>query len=250
MKCILLAAGYATRLYPLTQDRPKSLLEVGGYTILEHILRKVEKVREIDEIYLVTNDKFYAPFQEWVARYSSSKAIHVINDHTTTNQNRLGAIADIQYVLNQISMDDDVLVMAGDNLFEFDLRDWVTYFQSVGADCIAVHELDDVESLRQTGVVEIDPSGRMIGFEEKPLHPKSNLAVPPFYIYTSSTLPCFQQYLDEGQNPDAPGHFIPWLIQQKAVYAYRFEGHRYDIGTLTSYRKVREIYGDGESITM
>lgn len=243
MKCILLAAGYATRLYPLTKDRPKPLLDVAGRTILEHILQKIEVCDQIDQIYIVTNDKFYEHFNQWVQSYHSSKPIQVINDQTTTNDNRLGAIADIQYVVEQARVQDDVLVMAGDNLFDFDLRDFIGYYESVGKDCITVHPLHDLASLQRTGVVEVNEEGKVISFEEKPQQPKSNLAAPPFYIYRSGTLPLIQQYLDEGGNPDAPGHLIPWLIGQTEVYAYKFQGSRYDIGTLESYRAAQEIYG-------
>jgi len=242
MKCIILAAGYATRLYPLTKNTAKPLLEVAGKPILKHILEKVERIDVIDDIYIVTNDKFYSDFVNWVNNNPSEKEITVINDQTTTNDNRLGAIADIQYVIQKEKLAEDVLVLAGDNLFDFELTDFVDFYHTTKADCITTHQLDDVEEIKRTGVVEVNDNKIVTSFEEKPEHPKSNLAVPPFYIYQKETLPLIDQYIAEGNNPDAPGHFVPWLIKHKDVYAYEFSGQRYDIGTMESYEKVQTLF--------
>lgn len=242
MKCIILAAGYATRLYPLTKNQPKPLLKVGEKPILEHILEKVTKIRIIDEIFIVTNGKFYPSFLKWAEGFQCNKAIKIINDQTTTNDNRLGAIADLQFVIEKEELDEDIIVLAGDNLFEFELVDFVEYYQNIKADCITTHELDHIEELKSSGVIEVDASGKVISFEEKPQHPRSNLAVPPFYIYQKETVPLIKQYIKEGNNPDAPGYFIPWLIAQKDVYAYKFKGLRYDIGTLESYKLVQGLF--------
>lgn len=134
------------------------------------------------------------------------------------------------------------MVLAGDNLFDMKLTDFIDYYHTVRTDCITTHELDDLEEAKRTGIIELDADGRVLSFEEKPAQPKTNLAVPPFYIYKKETLPLIQQYLAEGQNPDAPGNFIPWLIGRKTVYAYKFEGRRYDIGTLESYERVQELF--------
>lgn len=242
MKCILLAAGYATRLYPLTQHRPKSLLDVAGKPILEHILLKIEKISEIDEIILVSNAKFYHPFQEWADSYASKKRMIVLNDGTFDNEHRLGAIADIQFAIEHEQIQDDILVMAGDNLFDFALTDFVQYYHGTKTDCITVHKLTDRAELQRTGVVTINEENLVTHFEEKPQEPQSDLAVPPFYIYRKETLPFFQQYLAEGHNPDAPGHFIPYLITRAEVHAYSFIGNRYDVGTMESYLEVQRIY--------
>ncbi|WHH57488.1 nucleotidyltransferase family protein [Petroclostridium sp. X23] len=243
MKCILLAAGYATRLYPLTKDKPKSLLPVGGKTILEHIINKVERIDTVEDIYIVTNDRFYHQFLDWMEQHRSLKKIKILNDGTTNNDNRLGAIADIQYVIERENIFDDILVMAGDNLFDFKLTDFWNFYRTVASDCITAHELTDTNELKRTGVIEIDEEYRVISFEEKPQNPKSNLAVPPFYIYAKDTLKLVDKYLQEGNNPDAPGNFIPWLIQHGDVYVYKFEGKRYDIGTLESYEQAQKIFG-------
>jgi len=242
MKCIVLAAGYATRLYPLTKNTAKPLLKVGEKYILDHIIEKVERVDVIDEVFVITNDKFYADFAKWALGYTGGKSIKVMNDQTTTNDNRLGAIADIQYVIDQVNLDDDLLVLAGDNLFNFELTDFVEFYEHAGADCITAHKLDDIEEIKRTGVIELGDHHIVTSFEEKPKHPKSNLAVPPFYIYERETIPLIKRYLLEGENPDAPGNFIPWLIKHKNVYAYEFRGERFDIGTVESYEKVCEKF--------
>lgn len=242
MKCIILAAGYATRLYPLTKDKPKPLLEVAGKTILEHIFIKAEKIIDIDKIYIVTNQRFYKNFLDWTCQYSSSKEIKVINDGTTSNENRLGAIADIQYVVEKEHLNDELLVLAGDNLFDFELTDFIKFFRIIKTDCITTHEIEDIESLKSTGVIKVDENMKVISFAEKPKVPASNLAVPPFYLYRQDTIPLIKKYIEEGNNTDAPGNFIPWLIGKKDVHAYKFTGMRYDIGTLESYLKVQQLF--------
>lgn len=242
MKAIILAAGYATRLYPLTKNKAKPLLEVAGKTILDHIMEKVEEVSIINEVFIVTNEKFSFSFSEWRRAYRGNKKITVVNDQTTTNDNRLGAIADIQYVIETQQVEEEIMVLAGDNLFDFSLVDFVSFYRAVESDSISVHELDNFEELRTTGVAEVDQNHLVVSFEEKPSEPKSNLAVPPIYLYERETLPLIKQYLDEANNPDAPGYFLPWLIQRKSVYAYKFEGLRYDIGTIESYQKVKKLF--------
>ena len=187
MKCILLAAGYATRLYPLTKNKPKSLLEVGGITILEHIVKKIEKIESIDYIYIVSNARFYLQFVEWVEEYNSSKKIKVLNDLTTSNENRLGAIADIKFAIDNENIKDDILAMVGDNLSSFDLKDFELYYREVEHDCITVRELNNIEELKRTGVVEKDKNSKVVSFEEKPEEPKFNLVVPPF-LFTRKAL--------------------------------------------------------------
>jgi len=242
MEAIILAAGYATRLYPLTKNKAKPLLKVGGKTILDHIIEKVEAVSIIDNVFIVTNDKFAQSFSEWGKAYQGNKKITVVNDHTTTNENRLGAIADIQYVIETQQIEKEIMVLAGDNLFDFSLKNFVDFYQTVKSDSITVHELSDLSELQGTGVAEVDQDYLVTSFEEKPEQPKSNLAVPPIYIYERETLPLINEYLRAGHNPDAPGYFIPWLIQKKSVYAYKFSGLRYDIGTIESYQKVQKLF--------
>lgn len=244
MKAIVLAAGYATRLYPLTKNRPKPLLEVAGKPILDHIVEKMEKVEEINEVIIVTNHKFTSHFEEWAKEASYTKKLTVVNDGTMTNDTRLGAIGDIQFVLDQQKFKDDLMILAGDNLFDFELTDFAAYFKEVGTDCITAYHEEDDGQLKRAGIVELDVNAKVLSFEEKPSEPKSSYCVPAFYLYQKDTLPLFKQYLEEGNDPDAPGHFVPFLIEKKAVHAYLFEGERYDIGTVESYEKVKKIFTD------
>ena len=242
MKCVILAAGYATRLYPLTENLPKSLLVVAGKTILEHILAKVEEVPDVDEVLLVSNSKFAGQFSNFLSKHKGEKPISVLDDGTWDNEHRLGAIADLFLAIERAKIDDDVLVLAGDNLFDFSLKNFLKFFHSNNADCITAYHEESLEALKKTGVAEVDAEGRVIFFEEKPLKPRSNTAVPPFYIYNKATIKLIQQFLSTGQNADAPGQFIAWLVKKKPVYAYQFEGKRYDIGSLASYEAAKEFF--------
>lgn len=247
MICLILVAGYATRLYPLTENNPKSLLEIAGKTILQHILEKVERVSSIDTVCLVSNARFIDQFESWVKAYPTRLNIEIVNDGSTTNENRLGAVGDIQLAISRKKINEPVLVLAGDNLFDFELADFVNFHHNVNTSCITVHELKDEQQLRRTGVAELNNEGKVISFEEKPVKPRSNLAVPPFYIYTEAALRLFERYLEEGNNADAPGYFIPWLINREEVYAYKFSGQRYDIGTIDSYESTRKLFEKEQS---
>ncbi len=235
MQCILLAAGYATRLYPLTRDMPKALLRLGDKTILDMVTDKIDEVEEIGSIYIVTNEKFYGSFLEWSRDYRGSKRVKVINDHTASNDNRLGAIGDLKFAIDAEGIDDEILVMASDNIFDFSLNDFTAMYRRINKDMICAHVIENKEDLHSMGVVELDNDGRVLSFEEKPEKPRSDLGVPPFYLYRRETLPLIDEYIAGGNNPDAPGHFIPWLIGKKDVYAYVFDALRIDIGTPESY---------------
>lgn len=239
MKCILLAAGYATRLYPLTEQKPKALLELGGKTILDMVVEKIEEVPEIEAIYIVTNQKFSAQFEAWQKGRKNSKNIEIINDHTGSNDTRLGAIGDLFLAISQKSVDDEILVMASDNIFDFSLNDVVRLQRQVKADVICANPVEERRQLTQMGVVEIGKDGRVRGFEEKPRNPKTNWGAAPFYLYTKETTTLVGQYLEEGNNPDAPGHFIPWLLKRVPVYAYTTDKMRIDIGTPEDYEEVK-----------
>lgn len=245
MQCILLAAGYATRLYPLTENMPKALLELGDKTILEMVTDKIDEVNDVETIYIVTNEKFYKHFSDWSKTYSGPKKIKVLNDHTTTNDNRLGAIGDLKYVIDSENIDDEILVMASDNIFDFSLNNFVEMYRDKNKDMICAHTIENKEDLHSMGVVELEADGKVKSFEEKPANPKSDLGVPPFYLYKKETLPLIDTYLKEGNNPDAPGHFIPWLIGQSDVYAYVFDAVRIDIGTPESYYDACEKLKNG-----
>jgi glucose-1-phosphate thymidylyltransferase len=242
VKCIILAAGYATRLYPLTLNTPKPLLDLGGRTILDRLLDKVEKTPGVDELIIVSNHKFYSHFTAWAAGRRSPWKITILDDGSTDNDNRLGAIADIRFAAVEKNIRDDTLVLAGDNLFDFELSDFAAFFRRTGWDSITTHRLDDKARLRRTGVIEVNENWKVISFEEKPAEPKTNLAVPPFYLYRRDTLPLIADFLAEGLGPDAPGSFIPWLITRRPVGAFLFEGWRCDIGSPESYQAAKKAF--------
>ena len=242
MKSIILAAGYATRLYPLTINQPKALLPINGRAILDYITDEIEKISEIDEIIVVSNDKFYLHFCRWSEGKNTRIPISVLNDGTTDDSNKLGGVGDIWYAIENKDVDDDILVMAGDNIFTFSLADYYNEYKRLGTDMILVKELDDVNELRRMANVTVDENGRVTNMVEKPQNPESNIAAFASYIYRRDTLPLIKKYLDGGNNPDAPGFFPSWLFKQKAVHAYRFNGECYDIGTPESYAEVNEIF--------
>lgn len=245
MKSLILAAGYATRMYPLTLQTPKSLLPVAGKPVIDYIMPKVEEVREIDMVYLVTNARFYGQFEEWLAAREWSTPVELINDGSTSEENRLGAIGDLNLVLRETGLNDDLLVLAGDNLFEFSLADFAGFFHSKGGSAaVTIREESDPARLRRTGVVQVDADWRVTGFEEKPEEPKSNFGAPAFYAYGRDVLPLVGQYLAEGNNPDAPGNLVAWLHSRRPVYGFLFTEMRYDIGNLESYQEVDRIYSE------
>lgn len=241
MKCILLCAGYATRLFPLTENFPKALLEIGGRPLLDYTLDEVNSIDKIDEIYLVTNKKYAPHFKAWADSKNNSKKITIFDDGTTTNENRLGAIGDIKFVIDQAKLDDDMLVIAGDNLFTFKLNDFVKFQEERGGSAVCVKE-ETYEKLKGLGVVQVNDEMTIIGFEEKPAEPKSTLAAYAEYIYPRETLPTFDRYIAEGNNIDAPGRFVSYLYDKEQVSAFKFEGECYDVGTHAALAEVNEIY--------
>lgn len=241
MKAIILVAGYATRLYPLTIDKPKALLPVQGKPIINYIIEQIDTVPMIDGIYVVSNHKFADQFNEWADGMKSNGAIKVIDDGTTDEDNRRGAIGDIFFTLERENVAEDICVIAGDNLFTFPLLNYYRFFEGRKADCVCVKTLSETNMLKQFAVAVLDQDGKILHLEEKPQNPQSNIAVYASYFYQKETLPLFRQYLEEGNNPDQPGHFPQWLYTRKDVYAYLMEGECYDIGTPEMYEDVQKI---------
>ena len=237
MKALILAAGYATRLYPLTLDKPKALLTVGKQTILDFVVDQINSIDSIDTIYLVTNSRFYSQFIEWKNAKKISKEIVIVDDNTTSDETKLGAIGDIEFVI-----DDDLLIMASDNIFTFHLKDFYNYFKDKNTDTILVKKINSIDDLKRMANVVIDDNGLVQEMVEKPSVPISNLAAFASYIYKKETLKLFKEYLDSGNNPDAPGFFPSWLCRKKSIYAYEFNGECYDIGTHKSYEEVNKIF--------
>lgn len=242
MKCIFLCAGYATRLFPLTENFPKALLKVGGRALLDYILDEVNSLDEIDEIYLVTNAKYTPHFESWAKEKNNIKPITVINDGTYTNDDRLGAIGDINFTIEKCNINDDVLIIAGDNLFTFKLREFVDFYKAKNAPSVCVREETDINLLKRVGVAVLDDSNKILDFEEKPAEPKSKYAVYAEYIYPKEILPVFKEYLAEGNSNDAPGNFVAYLYKKIPTYAYPFKGECYDVGTHDALAYVNEIY--------
>ena len=244
MKAIILAAGYATRLYPLTIDRPKALLPINGKPIIDYIVKELNTIQEIDNIYVVTNSRFASHFTDWAKNAPSSVPVEIIDDGTTDDTNKKGAVGDIAFVIDKKRIADEMLVIAGDNFFTYALKDYVDFYRERDRDCVCVKEWQDKKELSQFGVALLDEKGMVLDIEEKPAHPKSNTAVFATYLYKKDTVPLFREYLDSGNNPDAPGNFPAWLYQRKEVYAYTFQGECFDIGTPESYYAVCRMYED------
>lgn len=238
MKAVILAAGYATRLYPLTKDKPKALLPIQGRPMIDYIIDEINTVPAVDKIFVVTNHKFSAHFANWALEHKGKTPIFVLDDGTTTEENRRGAIGDIAFAVEQGHIDDDLMVIAGDNYFTYRLADYYQFYQKVDGDCVCVKRIPDKEEIKRYGVALIDEKGQVLEIEEKPEHPKSDLAVYATYLYQKETVPMIASYLNEGNNKDAPGHFPEWLCKKKPVFAYEFQGECYDVGTPESYEEV------------
>lgn len=231
MKAVVLAAGYATRLYPLTLDRPKPLLEVAGRPMLEHVLGRLETIPQLDRALVVTNAKFAAQFEEWARGWPGRVAVEIVDDGSTSDEDKLGAIGDLAFVLEARGIDDDLVVVAGDNLFDSPLGDFVRIGRETDSPVLAVHDVGDPEALRQYNSVETDEEGRITFFEEKPASPTGTLAGIALYYYPRSMLSLVLRYVEEGNNPDQPGRLIQWLYPRTTVQTWRIPGLWFDIGS-------------------
>lgn len=240
MKCLILAAGYATRLYPLTENFPKPLLKVGDKAILDWLIDDIDTLGEVDEYIVISNHKFASHFLQWAS--SRKEKITVVDDGTSTNETRLGAVCDIMFAIDKLALDDDMLVIAGDNVLDFSLTRFIRYARWKGASAIMRYYEPDEMRLHKSGIVEIGPDDRILSMEEKPAEPKSHWCCPPFYYYSRPDAAKVGEGIAAGCGTDAPGSYIAWLSQQVPVYAMEMPGKRYDIGNLDSYHKVCEEY--------
>lgn len=236
MKCLILAAGYATRLYPLTENFPKPLLKVGEKIILDWLVDDVSPA--ISEFIVVSNHKFAQHFEAWAK--TKEQKITVVDDGTSTNETRLGAVKDIALGLE--GNDEDVLVMAGDNVLDFSLLSFVDFFKSKGCSCVMTHEENRIDKQRKTAIITFDENKLIDSYEEKPMNPKGNHAVPPFYCYKAEDVDRIPEALEAGCGYDAPGSFAAWLSTVVPVYAFEMPGKRYDIGDAKSYQQVQDEY--------
>ena len=263
MKCLILAAGYATRLYPLTENFPKPLLEVAGKPILDWLIDDMAQTGLIDEYIVISNHKFAHIFQDWRNEHLQAqggsparKPITILDDGTSSNETRLGAVRDLLLAIeggekivngqlsNSKSLDDDLLVMAGDNLLDFSLADFIKYGQEKNATCVMRYYEPDEAKLHKSGVAEVTDDDLLVAMQEKPAQPKSHWCVPAFYYFTKNDSHLIQKAIESGCGTDAPGSFIAWLCGQTKVYAWEMPGKRYDIGTLASYEEVKNTFAN------
>ena len=238
MRALVLAAGYATRLYPLTLDRPKALLEVGGKPMLDRVVER-QRPMGLEGVVVVTNAKFTPHFEEWA---DGKDDVTVVNDGTTSNDDRLGAIGDIGFVLDELGIDEELVVVAGDNLFGADITGLVGYGREVDAPVIAVHDVGDLARMHEYNQIEIDEDGRIVFFEEKPSAARTTLSGVALYYYPRQALPLVKQYLEEGNNPDQPGRLVQWLYPRTPFYTWLLPGEWYDIGSAETLAEADRIF--------
>jgi len=242
MKCIILAAGYATRLYPLTENFPKPLLKVNDKTILDWLIDDIETSKRIDEYIIISNHKFIKYFEKWQKKKELDTKITLIDDGTMSNETRKGAVSDISLAIDTLKLNNDLLVIAGDNVLDFSLNKFIDYFEEKQTTCIMRYYEEKKEKIKKSASVKIDDNDLVLEMVEKPCEPNSNWCCPPFYIYSKSDVKKVKEALCDGCNPDAPGSFINWLYNKSEIHAMEMPGKRYDIGNIESYNQVNEIY--------
>jgi len=237
MKCIILAAGYATRMYPLTENFPKPLLKVGGKPILDWLVEDLSSV--VDEFVVISNHKYAKHFQTW----AEDKPVVVVDDGTSTNETRLGAVKDIQFAIDKLGLvGEDLLIIAGDNVLEFSLQSFVDYAKEKNTSCTMRYWEDDPVKLRRAGVSEVGADDQLISFEEKPAEPKSNWCTPPFYFYIAPDVAKISEAIADGCGVDAPGSLVAWMCKHSTLHSMVMPGRRYDIGNLEQYALIKEEY--------
>lgn len=243
MKNIVIAAGYATRLGALTKNFPKPLLKIGENTILGRMLDDIDRIPEIDEHIIITNHKFAPIFDDWVEEHHYTHPITIVDDGTETNDTRLGAVCDLLFAMEKLSIDDDMLVVAADNLLFFSFREFVDFARAKGTSCIMCHEQPSIEKLQRTGVIVVDDNMKVLNMEEKPQVPKSTWAVPPFYIYLKQDLDLVRHAVENGCGKDAPGNLAHYMVERTTMHAWPMSAGRFDIGSLDTYYEAVEKYG-------
>ena len=240
MKTIVIAAGYATRLYPLTENFPKPLLQIGKSTILDRMLDDIDGIPEVSEHIVVTNHKFAGIFEDWAAR---RKRVRILDDGTTTNETRLGAVRDLILAIETFAIDEDILVVAADNILEFSFKGFVEAFRRTGTSMIMCHYEPEIYKLQRTGVIEVDDRMKVLRMQEKPQQPVSHWAVPPFYLYRRKDLDLVRHAVENGCGADAPGNLAHYLVGRTMLHAWPMPGGRFDIGSLDTYEEAKRKYG-------
>ncbi len=243
MKALILAAGYATRLYPLTISKPKPLLPIKGKPIIDYTMGHLESLSEVDEVYVVTNHRFYKSFNAWASGIKREKKITVINDKTLSNEERLGAIGDIQLVIKEAKINDDLIIIAGDNLFAFDMRKFIDFSKGHMPNCsVALHDIKSMAEAKRFGIVTIDKNNKIAHFTEKPAKPESTLVAICLYYFPKEKLAMVQRYLEQSKHSDAPGNYISWLVKNEDVFGFIFNEEWYDIGDKHTYESIKDSY--------
>jgi len=243
MKAIIPAAGYATRMYPLTENTPKGLLPVAGKPMIEHVIGKILQIKEVDGIFVVTNKKFFKSFSDWQKKFKSKIPIKILNDNTTSNDDRLGSIGDIYFVIEKEKIEEDILIINSDNLFTFGLGEMFRFFREKKAPVIATYDVKTMGQARKLGIPEVNSEGKVVGFVEKPEHPKTTLASIGIYLYPKNIVLMFKKYLDDGNSPDKTGEFVEWLHKRKEVFTFPFakpDDKWFDIGDINMYNEVKD----------
>jgi glucose-1-phosphate thymidylyltransferase len=245
MKVLILAAGYGTRLYSLAKDRPKPLLKINNRPLVNYILDRVRDIPGLNEVVVVTNDKFHAIFEAWAAQQTGfGHPIKVLNDGTTAPENRLGSVGDIRFSLKEARIDDDLLVVGGDNLFDYNILEYIAFARSQAPSVsIGLYDIGDLKEATKFGVVAIDNNAKVVSFEEKPKQPRSTLVAMCFYYFPRASLGLIDQYLQETTKSDTAGDYIRWLHERGSVYGFKFTGKWYDIGSIESYTQAQEKFG-------
>jgi len=241
MDAIILAAGYATRLYPLTEKTPKPLLKIAGKPMMEHIIGKLDSIDAIKKIYVITNDKFEKNFNEWLENFDSNKPIEIINDGTSTNDNRLGAVGDINFLIKQKKLGDDVIAIAGDNLFELSLEEVTNKFRKGNNNLIVAYDVKSKNLAKSYGVIKVENS-LIVGFQEKPANPESTLVSTGIYIFPRKTIGLIEKYISQGNNADKTGDFIAWLYKREPVHVFVTDKPWYDIGSFEQLEDANKKY--------
>lgn len=243
MKNIVIAAGYATRLGELTKNFPKPLLRIGKSTILGRMLDDIDTIPDIDGHIIITNHKFAPIFEQWAREQRYTKPVTIVDDGTETNETRLGAVCDLLFAIDKLHIDDDLLVVAADNLLFFSFREFVDFARVKGTSCIMCHEQPSIEKLRRTGVIVVDDDMKVLNMEEKPQAPKSTWAVPPFYIYLQKDLDLVRHSVENGCGRDAPGNLAHYMVERTVMHAWPMSAGRFDIGSPDTYYEAVEKYG-------
>lgn len=242
MKNIVIAAGYATRLGELTKNFPKPLLKIGNSTILGRMLDDIDRIPEIDEHIIITNGRFASIFEFWAKNQKYIKPVTIVNDGTFTNETRLGAVCDLLFAMDKLEIDDDLLVVAADNILEFSFKEFVDFAKSKNTSCIMCHQQPSIEKLQRTGVIVVDDNMKVLNMGEKPQAPKSTWAVPPFYIYLKKDLDLVRHSVEHGCGKDAPGNLAHYMVDHTTMHAWPMSAGRFDIGSLDTYYEAVERY--------